>query len=93
MMVRIVWTDSGLWHEQGWETKEEILASTGGLVDVVTVGTLVHEEDDRYFVALSADNVNSAYYGIQIIAKSAVKEFDVLSYGHENQMGPPWEPF
>jgi len=78
MMVRVVWTDSGLYREDGWETKEEILANTKGLVDVVTVGTLVHEDDEKYYVALSSDNVNEAYYGVQIIGKFAVREFGTL---------------
>lgn len=76
MMVRIVWTDSGTFRENGWETKEQI--AEGALSDIVTVGELVHEEEDRYYVALSSDFRNDHYYGTQVIGKFAVREFSCL---------------
>lgn len=71
LRVEIRWIDSGLHHENGWETKEAIVKSVA-LSEVATVGFLMHEDDTTYFVALSSDSANGHFFGLQLIAKSAV---------------------
>ena len=79
-MVRVEWTDSGTFRESGWESKEQLLERTNGLINVVTVGYLVHEEEDKYFIALSSDFTNDHYYGVQIIGKFAVHSMKYLDF-------------
>jgi hypothetical protein len=69
--VHIQWIDSGLFHENGWETVEEIVPVTG-LSTVDTVGIMFHEDDESYRVALSVDFAHGHYFGVQTIAKNCV---------------------
>jgi hypothetical protein len=76
--VHIMWLDSGLFHEKGWETKEEILPATK-LATVNTVGILLNDDDECYRVALSADFQHGHYFGVQTIAKKNVLSVRVLN--------------
>lgn len=80
LRVEVVWTDSGIINEAGnfndsktWKSKEEILSKLT-LVDVITTGILIHEDEDTVFIALSHDPLNDHFYGVQGIAKKNIKE-------------------
>lgn len=77
LRVEIRWIDSGTWYEDGWETKAKIVEHTS-LSEVVTVGHLMHEDDEAYYVASSYDAINGHFYGVQLIHKQAVTGFTRL---------------
>jgi hypothetical protein len=70
-LVHIKWIDSGLFHENGWESAEDIIPVTN-LATVDTVGIMFHEDEQSYRVALSVDREHGHYFGVQTIAKSCV---------------------
>ena len=74
--VEIHWLDSGLQHAAGWMDRDELEQSRLSVVE--TVGYLVSECDDTYYVALTRDRKNSHYYGIQLIHKGNVRAFKLL---------------
>ena len=69
--IHVVWLDSGLFHEKGWETRDEIIPASK-LATVNTVGILLNEDTECYRVALSADFVHGHYFGVQVIARKNV---------------------
>lgn len=77
--VEIDWLDSGLNRSNGWETRQEILSETS-LSSVRTVGILIHEDDDSYFLAHSKAVSMDKYYGIQVIAKQNVTRLKRLRW-------------
>jgi len=70
-MLRVTWTDSGTFHSDGWQRKDEILSKLG-IGTVVSVGILFHEDDDTLYLALSYDPDHNTYYGVQAIQKSSI---------------------
>lgn len=76
-LVRIDWIDSGAFHQDGWQSKDAIIGSAG-LSTVVTVGEMFHEDEDKYYVALTVDEKNGQYFGTQVIWKNAVKWFSYV---------------
>jgi hypothetical protein len=77
LRVEIKWIDSGAQRFNGWETKEQITSHLK-LSEITTVGTLMHEDDFAYYVALSSDPDSCHFFGTQIIAKPNVTSFSVL---------------
>jgi hypothetical protein len=71
LRVEIRWIDSGSAYNDGWETKESIV-SKASLSEVSTVGWLMDEDDDTYYVASTYDPVNEHFLGMQLIHKPAV---------------------
>lgn len=74
LRYEITWLDSGLNRSNGWETIHEILNSETTLALVSTVGYLIYEDSDAYFLAHSYAKSVDKYYGIQVISKKAVKK-------------------
>lgn len=74
LRVEIRWIDSGTWYSNGWESREQIVRSAA-LSEVSTVGWLMEEDEDTYYVASSHDPTNGHFYGLQLIHKSAVTAF------------------
>jgi len=70
--VEIVWTDSGLHYENGWESRENIIENCSGIATVSTVGWLFHDDASAYFVATSRDPAHGHYFGVQVIKKTNV---------------------
>lgn len=74
LRVEIRWIDSGAYYksDEGWQTPETIMREAH-LSEVSTVGWLLGEDDDTYFVGLSriADS-QTLVYGTQLIHKPNV---------------------
>ena len=71
LRVEVRWMDSGTWYEKGWQHRENIVR-TATLSEVNTVGWLMEEDDDTYYIASSYDPTNEHFYGVQLIHKPAV---------------------
>lgn len=76
--VEIHWLDSGLQVHDGWSSKSDFTSAR--LCVVETVGFLVHEDEESYYVALTRDSKNNHYFGVQLIAKQNVKMFKRLRW-------------
>lgn len=72
MRVEIRWLDSGAFHQgdKGWQTAEQIMESAQ-LSEVSTVGWLMGEDEDTYYVCLSKVT-DTLFYGTQLIYKPNV---------------------
>lgn len=76
--VEIVWTDSGTFYKgEGWTDKDTVISHTK-IGTVQTVGLLMHEDDDTVWLALSYDEENGAYFGVQAIHKQSIIERHTL---------------
>lgn len=74
LRVEIRWIDSGAWHsgqEHGWQTREKIM-SEATLSEVSTVGWLMGDDEDTYYVANSHIPGTDTFYGTQLIYKPNV---------------------
>jgi hypothetical protein len=71
-LVRVIWRDSGLSHEDGWKTAVQIRNSTA-LVE--TVGFVIHEDDQNITLAMgrTTDLDTDLYFGIHSVWKPAIK--------------------
>lgn len=83
-MVRVEWIDSGNHKDAGWGPKEKYLEDVHEEIrqGVLTVGYLMHADDDLLVVALSWDPYCDAYYGAQIIYKPCVKSVTRIPESH-----------
>jgi hypothetical protein len=79
--VHVRWLDSGLFHENGWETREQIIPKAR-TTSVDTVGILLFEDDDNISVALSMDPDNKHYFGVQTISKKNVEGMWNVEHKH-----------
>lgn len=75
MRVEIIWSDSGLFYENGWESIDDIKSKCTGIARVSTVGHFLFEDDEAYYVALSADEAHGHYFGVQAIKKTNVESY------------------
>lgn len=76
---RITWIDSGMHLDEGWASTAvyaERAKNWNG--EVVTVGTVFHEDDKVVVVGLSRDTGNGNWYGAQLIYKSCITEREEL---------------
>jgi hypothetical protein len=72
-LVRIVWRDSGLQHENGWRMAPQIQNTTP---DVESVGYVVHEDNENITIAQGYSADLELYYGIHTIWKTAIVSID-----------------
>lgn len=77
LRVEVRWIDSGAWYEDGWQSRDTIVAKSS-LSEASTVGWLMEEDEDTYYVASTYDPVNEKFYGVQLIHKPAVTVFTRL---------------
>lgn len=80
-MVRVEWIDSGMSRSEGWEDAQDIVRALTeeGSFEVVTIGWLIHEDDERIIVAQSHDTFNDAYYNAHAIYRPCVRSIRDLS--------------
>ncbi len=78
MYLKVTWIDSGTYHADGWEKKEEIL-ERARIGKVVSVGILFHEDDDAIYLALSHDPDHDTYFGVQVIQQSSILQRNDLA--------------
>lgn len=71
LRVEIRWIDSGTAHENGWESQDAILRAAK-LHEISSVGWLMHEDEDAYYLCTSWDEASGHYFGTQVIARPAV---------------------
>jgi hypothetical protein len=75
LRVEIRWIDSGTYYrndEKGWQTPSEVMSSAT-LSEVSTVGWLLGEDDDAYYVGLSRiPGRENLVFGTQVIYKPNV---------------------
>lgn len=74
LRVEIRWMDSGAYYQpdKGWRTPEQIM-NESTLSEVQTVGWLLGEDEETYYVGLSRIPGNtSLVYGTQLIYKPNV---------------------
>lgn len=79
----IRWRDSGM-HlaNEEWTKITRLRAqSVAASMEVVTVGVLVHEDDDIVILGLSLDQAEGAVFGAQAIWKGAIVERLPLAAG------------
>ena len=76
---RVVWTDSGMFIDEGW-AKTEVYrsAATKWHGDVVTIGQPIYEDDKVLVLGLSHDRAHDHWYGAQLISKVNIKERTTL---------------
>ena len=76
---RIHWTDSGQHMDHGW-AKATVFAQSAMNWDgaVVTVGQVIHEDEDVLVVGLSHDVSNDTWYGAQLIYKPCITKRETL---------------
>lgn len=75
-LVRIVWRDSGLSHDHGWQTAAQIENRT---VLVQSVGLVVHEDDENVTIATGHSAELDLWYGIHTIWRRAIESIRDLS--------------
>lgn len=74
LRVEIRWIDSGAYHkpDEGWQTPQEVM-NTASLAEVSTVGWLLGEDEETYYVGLSRiRDSRTLVYGTQLIYKPNV---------------------
>jgi hypothetical protein len=74
-LVRITWHDSGMQHESGWKTPEQVENRTPS---VISVGYVVHEDDENITIAQGFCIDPELYYGFHTVWKPAVKKMEEL---------------
>jgi hypothetical protein len=80
-MVRVEWIDSGMSRSNGWE---EALAYVNAshkedVLKVISVGWLLHADEEHVILAQSWDKENDTYLNGQIIWRKAMTKFDDLA--------------
>lgn len=78
--VRATWVDSGMNRTNGWESLQDTLAGIGDkqLAPVITVGVLMHEDDNQVVIGQSYDSGNDTWYSAQVIWKKALLSLEPL---------------
>lgn len=77
-LIHVIWKDSGLWHDAGWEKKEKILENAKiGLVH--TFGILLDQAEEATYIAASYDPDNEQYYGVQVISNESIIGYEVFT--------------
>lgn len=71
LRLEIEWLDSGLSNDTGWMSKIEAVESSR-LSNVLSIGYLLHEDDECYILVRSSALSFEKYYGVQVIAKKNV---------------------
>lgn len=77
--VRVIWTDSGFHHDEGWAPIETFMAADVHAMRVETVGIWMGENEEVIAVAQSRDEDNCNWLAAQIILKSCVVKKEWLS--------------
>jgi hypothetical protein len=79
-VVKVKWLDSGMHISDGWQP---LLDAMGNFqmtdLHVTTVGILADENDEVLIVGLSQNEPNGHWFGLQIIVKQNVLEYEVLA--------------
>lgn len=77
--VEIVWLDSGITSagDDTWQHIDKMVENLK-LATVRSVGYLVAETDDTYYLCQTYDPTDNAGINLMAIAKSNVEEFNVL---------------
>lgn len=76
---RVVWTDSGMFIDEGWASLSVYRsAAERWHGDVVTIGQPIYEDDRVLVLGLSHDRQTNNWYGAQLIAKQCIKERQAL---------------
>lgn len=76
---RIIWTDSGMFLDEGWaslDVYQRQAREWDG--DVETIGRVLYEDDKVLVVGLSHDRQNDNWYGAQLIAKACITNRETL---------------
>jgi hypothetical protein len=76
--AEITWLDSGLSRYNGWEPIGDVLESK--CQENVSVGWLLHETDEHYYLTLSLDPNNHNVSNSQVIYKPNVSKIRYLKY-------------
>jgi xanthine/CO dehydrogenase XdhC/CoxF family maturation factor len=77
--VRVIWLDSGMHMDYGWDKRERYLADANlGRMEVTTVGILMHEDEETVVVALNHDKAHDTWIGAQVIARQSIITMDLL---------------
>jgi hypothetical protein len=87
----IRWRDSGMQlASDEWTSLTTLRArSVASALEVVTVGLLVHEDDEVVVLGLSLDKPGNSVFGAQLIWKSAIIERrDLDAHGPQLQVVP-----
>ena len=80
-MVRVEWIDSGMSRSNGWEGALAFIeaAHAADALKVVSVGWLLHSDEEHVIIAQSWDKENDQYLNGQIIWRKAMTKFDDLA--------------
>lgn len=71
--VAVRWLDSGMHIDKGWASLEDYRANTEtARMQVVTVGILMHEDDETILIGQSFDPAHDTWVGGQLIVKENV---------------------
>lgn len=80
-MVYVRWVDSGMHSDYGWDTAAKYLDRASlRQMECVTVGILMHEDEDIIAVALSHDPEHDKWISAQLIHKQAIKDLQYLGW-------------
>lgn len=72
-MVKVRWLDSGMHIDKGWASLEDYRKDTGtARMEVITVGFLMHEDEETLLVGQSYDPAHDHWVGGQLIVKANV---------------------
>jgi hypothetical protein len=75
--LQVEWTDSGTFHQDGWEKREDIVRKTR-IGTVTSIGFFFAETEDTLYLALSYDADHDTYLGVQAVQKSSIVKKVVL---------------
>lgn len=77
---RVEWTDSGMHMDHGWASTEVYRSSAREWEGtVITVGQLLHEDENVVVLGLSHDAAHDHWFGAQLINKAAITKRETLT--------------
>lgn len=79
VIERIVWTDSGMFIDEGWaalDVYKRQAREWDGCVE--TIGRVMYEDEKVVVVGLSHDKHNDNWYGAQLIFKPCIQTRETL---------------
>lgn len=97
LRVEVEWLDSGEARDNGWESRETVLAALRENVPAVSVGWLIHEDPEQIVIAHTHDPKNDIFLGGLAIHRANIlrisvlrvrKDYDAKTFSENEAAGP-----
>jgi hypothetical protein len=80
-MAYVRWIDSGMHSDYGWAPAEKYIENADlHRMECVTVGIIMHEDEDIIVVALSHDPAHDKWISAQLIHKQSIQDLLYLGW-------------